>query len=106
MSGILAYTIDRMLTDQRLRMTLRGRSRTKPGSLLKHHIPIRAFVDWNNAFPRFAEIDLVAHDVIAYIEGPSTVAVDTPRSAINTNREPCPLTLVEIAMYSGRLPLS
>ncbi len=43
-------------------MILRGRSRTKPGSLLKDQIPIRTFADWNDATPGFVEIDLVAHD--------------------------------------------
>jgi hypothetical protein len=30
--------------------------------LLKHHIPIRTFADWNENTPGFLEIDLVAHD--------------------------------------------
>jgi len=60
--GISAATIDRMLKGERANMTLRGRSRTKPGSLLKHQIPIRTFADWNDAEPGFVEIDLVAHD--------------------------------------------
>lgn len=62
LAGISAATIDRMLKAERARMTLRGRSRTKPGSLLKHQIPIRTFADWNDAEPGFVEIDLVAHD--------------------------------------------
>ncbi len=62
LSGVSAATIDRMLKTERQRMTLRGRSRTKPGSLLKHQIPIRTFADWNDAEPGFVEIDLVAHD--------------------------------------------
>lgn len=62
LSGISAATIDRMLAGERQRMRLRGRSRTKPGSLLKHQIPIRTFADWNDAQPGFVEIDLVAHD--------------------------------------------
>lgn len=62
LAQISAATIDRMLADERQRMTLRGRSRTKPGSLLKHQIPIRTFADWNDANPGFVEIDLVAHD--------------------------------------------
>lgn len=62
LAGISAATIDRMLTGERRRMTLRGRSRTKPGSLLKDQIPIRTFADWNDAEPGFVEIDLVAHD--------------------------------------------
>src|SRR5699024_4552786 len=55
--GISAATIDRMLKGERANMTLRGRSRTKPGSLLKHQIPIRTFADWNDAEPGFVEID-------------------------------------------------
>ena len=62
LAGISAATIDRMLADERRRMTLRGRSRTKPGPLLKDQIPIRTFADWNDATPGFVEIDLVAHD--------------------------------------------
>lgn len=62
LAQISAATIDRMLADERQRMTLRGRSRTKPGSLLKHQTPIRTFADWNDAIPGFVEIDLVAHD--------------------------------------------
>ena len=62
LAQISAATIDRMLTAERSRMTLRGRTHTKPGSLLKHQIPIRTFADWDNAIPGFVEIDLVAHD--------------------------------------------
>lgn len=62
LSRVSAATIDRMLAGERQRMTLRGRSRTKPGSLLKHQIPIRTFADWDDATPGFVEIDLVAHD--------------------------------------------
>lgn len=62
LAGISAATIDRMLAGERQRMQLRGRSRTKPGSLLKHQIPIRTFADWDDAEPGFVEIDLVAHD--------------------------------------------
>jgi hypothetical protein len=61
LAQISAATIDRMLTDERKQMTLRGRSRTKPGSLLKHQIPIRTFADWDDATPGFVEIDLVSH---------------------------------------------
>ncbi|GAA2243816.1 DDE-type integrase/transposase/recombinase [Rarobacter faecitabidus] len=62
LAGISAATIDRMLAGERRRMTLRGRSHTNPGSLLKHQIPIRTFADWDEATPGFVEIDLVAHD--------------------------------------------
>jgi Integrase core domain len=57
-----AATIDRRLAGERARMTLRGRSHTKPGSLLKSQIPIRTWADWNDAAPGFVEIDLVGHE--------------------------------------------
>jgi len=41
---------------------LRRRAHTKPGTLLKHQIPIRTFAEWDEAQLGFAEIDLVAHD--------------------------------------------
>jgi hypothetical protein len=37
------------------------RSHTKPGTLLKHQIPIRTFADWNAKRPGFMEMDLVDH---------------------------------------------
>lgn len=57
-----AATIDRLLAQERLKATLKGRAGTKPGTLLKHQIPVRTFADWNEAKPGFVEIDLVAHD--------------------------------------------
>lgn len=38
-------TIDRMLSGERKKIELRQRSGTKPGTLLKHQIPIRTFSD-------------------------------------------------------------
>ena len=38
------------------------RGGTKPGSLLKHQIPIRTFADWDERRPGFTEVDLVQHD--------------------------------------------
>ena len=40
---------------------LRGRSTTKPGTLLKGQIPVRTFADWDDARPGFLEVNLVAH---------------------------------------------
>lgn len=57
-----AATIDRRLSTERAKLTLRGRSHTKPGSLLKSQIPIRTWADWDDAVPGFVEIDLVAHE--------------------------------------------
>jgi hypothetical protein len=55
-------TIDRRLASARAAMVLRGRSHTKPGSLLKSQIPIRTWAQWNDAAPGFVEIDLVGHE--------------------------------------------
>lgn len=57
-----AATIDRRLTGERAKMMPRGRSHTKPGSLLKSQIPIRTWADWDDAVPGFVEIDLVGHE--------------------------------------------
>jgi hypothetical protein len=54
-------TIDRLLAPARHRLGGRGRSTTKPGTLLKKAIPIRTFADWNDDRPGFLEMDLVAH---------------------------------------------
>jgi hypothetical protein len=59
--GISAATIDRLLAPERARHQLKGRSGTKPGSLLKSQIPIHISTDWSDARPGFVEIDLVAH---------------------------------------------
>ena len=57
-----AATIDRRLAPDRARWRPKGRSLTKPGSLLKSQIPIRTWADWNDTRPGFVEIDLVAHE--------------------------------------------
>jgi len=52
-------SMDRLLKTDRLKMQMKGRSTTKPGTLLKHKIPIRTFADWNEGIPGFLEADLV-----------------------------------------------
>jgi hypothetical protein len=54
-------TADRLLKRSRERMILKGRSTTKPGTLLKKAIPVRLGTEWNDAVPGYVEIDLVAH---------------------------------------------
>ena len=74
-------TIDRRLQRARSKLPLRGRTTTKPGSLLKSAIPIRTFADWDDARPGFLEIDLVAHcgETTAgeYLHTLSAVDIDT-----------------------------
>lgn len=55
-------TIDRLLKDHRQRMFGRGRSYTKPGTLLKTQIPIRTFSEWDVGKVGFFEIDLCGHE--------------------------------------------
>ena len=62
LAGMSAATIDRRLAPERRKHQLKGRSRTKPGTLLKSQIPIRTWADWDDAVPGFVEIDLVSHD--------------------------------------------
>jgi len=56
-----AATIDRHLAPVRQQIPRRGLCTTKPGTLLKREIPIRAGTEWDEQQPGFTEIDLVAH---------------------------------------------
>src|SRR4030067_1349829 len=58
---VSAATIDRLLAPARKQYSLKGRSTTKPGTLLKHQKPVRTFAHWDDARPGFLEVDLVAH---------------------------------------------
>lgn len=62
LGAMSAATIDRRLAGDRKRLQLKGRSGTKPGTLLKSQIPIRTWADWNEARPGFVEIDCVGHE--------------------------------------------
>ncbi len=58
-----AATLDRLLAHTKREARLgKGRSTTRPGTLLKHQVPIRTFADWSDTRPGFCEVDLVAHD--------------------------------------------
>jgi hypothetical protein len=52
--------IDRRLAGHKRQLRKRIYGRTKPGTLLKHHIPIRT-THWDVTTPGYVEIDLVAH---------------------------------------------
>ena len=60
LGSISAATIDRLLKPIRARAGGRGLSGTKPGTLLKKHIPIQTGV-WDVTQPGFIEADTVAH---------------------------------------------
>lgn len=59
---IAPATIDRRLKADRAKLDPRGRSHTKPGTLLKDSIPMRTWAEWDDAVPGFVEIDLVGHE--------------------------------------------
>jgi hypothetical protein len=54
-------TLARLLGPARAQYPLRGAPITRPGTVLKHEIPIRTFTEWTDARPGFLEVDLVAH---------------------------------------------
>lgn len=60
--GMSPATMDRLMKKYKKRPLLKGRSYTKPGTLLKNQIPIRTFSEWSENKVGFFEIDLVGHD--------------------------------------------
>ena len=60
LSRISPSTIDRILSPTRIHYKKRGRSTTKPGTLLRNQIPIKTN-QWNESRPGFLEADTVAH---------------------------------------------
>jgi hypothetical protein len=54
-------TLARLLAPARAQFPLRGATTTRPGTVLKHEIPIRTFAEWDDVRPGFLEIDLVGH---------------------------------------------
>jgi len=58
--SISARQIDRRLKDRKAQVGRRIYGRTKPGTLLKHHIPIRTD-NWDVKSPGWTEVDTVSH---------------------------------------------
>jgi hypothetical protein len=58
--SISTATIDRRLKAKKRQLKKRLYGRTKPGTLLKHHIPIKTD-SWDVKTPGFTETDLVSH---------------------------------------------
>jgi len=57
---ISARQIDRVLAREKRQIRRRQYGRTKPGALLKHHIPLKTD-HWDVTEPGFTEVDLVSH---------------------------------------------
>lgn len=58
--NISSRQIDRRLQDKKKKLKRKMYGRTKPGTLLKHHIPIKTD-NWDVSEPGFTEADLVSH---------------------------------------------
>jgi hypothetical protein len=61
LEGMSAATIDRYLAPARAKDQIRGKTTTKPGSLLRNSISVRKAGDEVEAEPGFFEVDTVAH---------------------------------------------
>ena len=59
--GMSASTMDRLLKATKEAMRFKGKSTTKPGTMLKKNIPTRLGSQWDEDMPGYMEIDLVAH---------------------------------------------
>jgi len=62
LATISRATVERLLTEERKKHKLKGRSTTKKGELLKNQIPVRVFWRWDEKQPGFCEIDTISHD--------------------------------------------
>lgn len=58
--SISPATIDRLMAPSRARFNKLGLTTTKPGSLLKKHIPVKT-KQWDETTPGFLEADTIAH---------------------------------------------
>ena len=70
-------TADRLLRPLR---EPRGLTTTKPGRLLKQHIPVRTFTEWTDGQPGFLEADLVAHCGGRWTSNPAAASCHRRRS--------------------------
>jgi transposase InsO family protein len=62
LATISRSTVERLLTEERKKHKLKGKSTTKKGTLLKNQIPVRRFWSWDEKQPGFCEIDTISHD--------------------------------------------
>jgi hypothetical protein len=62
LATISRSTVERLLTGERKKHKLKGKSTTAKGALLKNQIPVRTFWAWDDRQPGFCEIDTVSHD--------------------------------------------
>jgi len=102
--AISPATIDRLLKPVRKQYTLKGRAHTKPGTLLKHQIPMRTFAEWNDAQPGFLEMDLVGHDG-GNVQGDYCFTLDMTDVASGWSEQIAVANKAEIHVFQGILAL-
>jgi hypothetical protein len=111
LGAISAASIDRLLAPERRRLNVRGRSGTKPGTLLKHQIPVRTFAEWDQTQPGFVEIDLVAHDG-GFAQGDYCQTLDVTDVASGWTETPAVINKAQVWVFEalqlirGRLPFA
>jgi hypothetical protein len=109
--AISPATIDRLLAPERRRLEWRGRSGTKPGTLLRQQIPIRTFTEWDEARPGFVQIDLVGHDG-GHAEGDFCQTLDVTDVASGSTETQAVLNKAQVWVFEalqairGRLPFA
>jgi len=81
--AISPATIDRLLKPVRIQYQKRGRSTTKPGTLLKNRIPIQTS-QWDESRPGFIEADTVP---IAAIPSPVSSSIPSISPPVGPNKE-------------------
>jgi hypothetical protein len=59
---VSAATADRLLRPERKKVEIKSRARTRPGTLLKHQVPVRTYSGWDQRKAGFLKIDLGGHD--------------------------------------------
>ncbi len=107
--SVSAATIERIISPQRKTVFGKGRTTTKPGTLLKQQIPIHVFTRWDDRKPGFGEIDLVAHCGVS-VKGEFAYTLDF--IDLDTNWDECVAFLGRgennaqkaLLLIKGRLP--
>jgi hypothetical protein len=111
LGAISAASIDRLLAAERRRLNVRGRSGTKPGTLLKQQIPVRTFAEWDQSQPGFVEIDLVGHDG-GFAQGDFCQTLDVTDVASGWTETQAVINKAQVWVFEalqlirGRLPLA
>ena len=76
-------TIDRRLASARRLLMARGRSHTKPGTLLKSQIPIRTWSEWDDAVPGLVEAARANRNEVDFFLNQSAMLIASSGSLIH-----------------------